>query len=73
MERNPNDFDEVVMTELFGKQQEKPYNPNDIIDEITGQAPLRYYDPLTPIIEKRNLKIEDSVFGDFFDDTPTFI
>lgn len=73
MERQPNDFDQDIFDKLCGEKTEKPYNPNDAIDEITGQAPLRYYDPLKPIIDKLDLKIQDSIFGDFFGDTPAFI
>ncbi len=58
MERNANDFDEVVMNELFGKSEPKPF---------------QFFDPIKPIIDKLNLKIEDSIFGSFYEDTPTFI
>lgn len=64
-----NDFDEDIFRILGVPDQVNERDFNETIDELTGQQPLKYYDPLTPIINRLNLKIEDSVF----DDTPAFI
>lgn len=72
MERNANDFDQVVMNELFGKQVEKPYDPNAVIDEITGQERMRFYDPLSPIINRLHMRPVNN-HDDYFGETPAFI
>lgn len=54
MVRQANDFDEDVFRLLGFEETEQP-DINDVIHSITGQERLRFYDPLTPILNRQKL------------------
>lgn len=55
MVRQANDFDAEVLR-LLGFEERVDPDINESIFSLTGQEPLKFYDPLTPILNRRQMK-----------------